>query len=216
MHMHNNLIMIFIDNPKTKKSYFEKNITILEIYESQYLRWIFFHLTEPQLHYLKSTKILTKLSYWMLRKKESTKFYLTCFEKWTQRCSNGWFKEFFYPTMFCFWQSPFHSKVKRTESQAKHCRIKKLFRLVRIILKDVKIGLGQKKVFNIFHDDANDLYDTNANFRKVSHSARISNEVLGVASFTFCYTQYGPITNVGIFPGLGVFYFCPDFQGWRS
>ena len=41
--------------------------------------------------------------------------------------------------------------------------------LVRIILKDVKIGLGQKKVFNYFHDDANDLYDTNANFRKVSH-----------------------------------------------
>ena len=41
--------------------------------------------------------------------------------------------------------------------------------LVRIILKDVKIGLGQKKVFNYFHDDANDLYDTNANFRKVSN-----------------------------------------------
>ena len=31
-----------------------------------------------------------------------------------------------------------------------------------------------------------------------------------------CYTQYGPIKNVGIFPGLGVLYFCPDFQGWRS
>ena len=29
----------------------------------------------------------------------------------------------------------------------------------------------------------------------------------------FSYTQYGPITNVGIFPGLGVLYFCPDFQG---
>ena len=27
------------------------------------------------------------------------------------------------------------------------------------------------------------------------------------------YTQYGPITNVGIFPGLGVLYFYPDFQG---
>ena len=27
------------------------------------------------------------------------------------------------------------------------------------------------------------------------------------------YTQYGPITNVGIFPGLRVLYFCPDFQG---
>ena len=27
------------------------------------------------------------------------------------------------------------------------------------------------------------------------------------------YTQYGPIKNVGIFPGLGVLYFYPDFQG---
>ena len=26
------------------------------------------------------------------------------------------------------------------------------------------------------------------------------------------YTQYGPITNVGIFPVLGVLYFCPDFH----
>ena len=29
----------------------------------------------------------------------------------------------------------------------------------------------------------------------------------------FYYTQYGPIKNAGIFPGLGVLYFCPDFQG---
>ena len=42
--------------------------------------------------------------------------------------------------------------------------------LVRIILKDVKIGLGQKALFSYFHGDANDLYDTNANFRKVSES----------------------------------------------
>ena len=41
--------------------------------------------------------------------------------------------------------------------------------LVRIILKDVKIGLGQNKLFTTFHDDAISLYDTNANFRKVSH-----------------------------------------------
>ena len=30
------------------------------------------------------------------------------------------------------------------------------------------------------------------------------------------YTQYVPITNVGIFPLLGVLYFCPDFHCWRS
>ena len=45
--------------------------------------------------------------------------------------------------------------------------------LVRIILKDVKIGLGQKALFSYFHGDANDLYDTNANFRKVSESCSI-------------------------------------------
>ena len=40
--------------------------------------------------------------------------------------------------------------------------------LVRIILKDVKIGLSQTKVFNQFHADATDLYETtNANFRNV-------------------------------------------------
>ena len=53
-----------------------------------------FYFTGPQLHYLKSTKIWTKLSCWMLRKKESTKFYLTCSEKWMPRCSNGWFELF--------------------------------------------------------------------------------------------------------------------------
>ena len=39
--------------------------------------------------------------------------------------------------------------------------------LVRIILRDVKIGLGQKAILNAFHDDANELYESNANLRKV-------------------------------------------------
>ena len=40
--------------------------------------------------------------------------------------------------------------------------------LGRIILKDVKIGLSQTKVFNQFHADATDLYETtNATFRNV-------------------------------------------------
>ena len=42
------------------------------------------------------------------------------------------------------------------------------------------------------------------------------NDTINYQSWRGCYTQYGPITNVGIFPGLGVLYFCPDFQGWRS
>ena len=42
------------------------------------------------------------------------------------------------------------------------------------------------------------------------------NDTINYQSWRGCYTQYGPITNVGIFPGLGVLYFCPNFQGWRS
>ncbi len=40
--------------------------------------------------------------------------------------------------------------------------------LVRIILKDVKMGLGQKTLMDGLHPDANDLYDVNANLEKVS------------------------------------------------
>ena len=61
------------------------------LFSHKIFNYYFFNLTEPQLHYLKSTKILTKLSYWMLRRRESTKFYLTCSEKWMPWCSNGWF-----------------------------------------------------------------------------------------------------------------------------
>ena len=57
---------------------------------------------------------------------------------------------------------------------------KKLFRLVRIILKDVKIGLGQKKVFNTFHADASDLYEISFD----------ENEALRqIAQMTTCFVQ---------------------------
>lgn len=39
--------------------------------------------------------------------------------------------------------------------------------LVRIVLKDVKAGLGQKALMNGLHPDANDLFDVNASLKKV-------------------------------------------------
>ena len=45
--------------------------------------------------------------------------------------------------------------------------------------------------------------------KKVSNSYPQKNPL--IYSLTM-YTQYVPITNVGIFPLLGVLYFCPDFH----
>ena len=43
------------------------------------------------------------------------------------------------------------------------------------------------------------------------HTLRV--DMVGMNYFQLnTYTQYGPITNVGIFPELGVLYFYPDFQ----
>lgn len=39
--------------------------------------------------------------------------------------------------------------------------------LVRIILKDMKLGIGQDTILKHFHPDAKDLFDVNANLRKV-------------------------------------------------
>ena len=40
--------------------------------------------------------------------------------------------------------------------------------LVRIILKDMHIGLGEKTILHTFHLDAQEFYDVNANLRKVA------------------------------------------------
>lgn len=39
--------------------------------------------------------------------------------------------------------------------------------LMRILLKDVKIGLGQNAIFQIYHPDAKDLYEATNNLKKV-------------------------------------------------
>ena len=47
--------------------------------------------------------------------------------------------------------------------------------LVRIILKDMHIGLGEKTILNTFHLDAQEFYDVNANLRKVAEVLRDPN-----------------------------------------
>ena len=44
--------------------------------------------------------------------------------------------------------------------------------VVRIILKDLKLGLGTAAIFNCFHQDAREFFDTNANLRKVCEALK--------------------------------------------
>lgn len=39
--------------------------------------------------------------------------------------------------------------------------------LIRMLLKDMKFGLGQNSIFGIYHPDAKELYDVSNNLRKV-------------------------------------------------
>lgn len=39
--------------------------------------------------------------------------------------------------------------------------------LIRILLKDLHLGLSHVKILNIFHEDANDLFDVTNNLQKV-------------------------------------------------
>ena len=59
-------------------------------------------------------------------------------------------------------------------------------------------------------EDDQDIANQWSFWRKIRYFQEFCLQLIGA------YTQYVPITNVGIFPPLGVLYFCPDFQCWRS
>ena len=40
--------------------------------------------------------------------------------------------------------------------------------LIRVLLKDMHLGLGQSAIFSAWHPDAKDFYDVNNNLNKVS------------------------------------------------
>jgi DNA ligase-4 len=56
--------------------------------------------------------------------------------------------------------------------------------LIRMLLKDMKFGLGQKFIFSVYHPDALELYDVSNNLLKVHN---IFNEYCSVFHIlTFC------------------------------
>ena len=59
--------------------------------------------------------------------------------------------------------------------------------LIRIILKDVKVGLGTKGLLYSFHDDANEVYETNANLRKVTNSVQFQVQFLTIAQWVILH-----------------------------
>ena len=40
--------------------------------------------------------------------------------------------------------------------------------ILKIILKDLRIGLKHEKILNVYHPEANDLYNLTSNLRKVA------------------------------------------------
>lgn len=45
--------------------------------------------------------------------------------------------------------------------------------LIRILLKDMKFGLGQNRIFGIYHPDAKELYDVSNNLLKVRNVYKV-------------------------------------------
>lgn len=67
--------------------------------------------------------------------------------------------------------------------------------LIRVLLKDMRLGIGQGTIFNAWHPDAKDYYDVNNNLEKVN----------GVASyFQFSYEGMFIILAEEILNGLPV------------
>jgi DNA ligase-4 len=52
--------------------------------------------------------------------------------------------------------------------------------LIRMLLKDMKLGLGQKFIFSVYHPDALELYDVSNNLLKVRN---ICNEYCSVFQY---------------------------------
>jgi DNA ligase-4 len=66
--------------------------------------------------------------------------------------------------------------------------------IVRIILKELKIGLSEKSILTYFHEDAVDYFNLTSNLRKVCEELsdlhkRINRDVL-IASSSYFSTQF--------------------------
>lgn len=58
--------------------------------------------------------------------------------------------------------------------------------LIRIILKDIRLGIGHQKILTCFHVDASDLYDSSNSLSKVSNIANY-HEVIAFRVFSITY-----------------------------
>ena len=45
--------------------------------------------------------------------------------------------------------------------------------LIRVLLKDLNLGIGQATIFNAWHPDAKDLYDVNNDLLKVNMTINV-------------------------------------------
>ena len=48
------------------------------------------------------------------------------------------------------------------------CKVDDIKWILKIILKDLRIGLKHEKILNVYHPEANDLYNLTSNLRKVA------------------------------------------------
>jgi hypothetical protein len=55
--------------------------------------------------------------------------------------------------------------------------------LIRILLKDMKFGLGQNRIFGAYHPDARELYDVSNNLLKVHNIYRVYCYLFRVLAF---------------------------------
>ncbi|CAG0913200.1 unnamed protein product [Notodromas monacha] len=64
--------------------------------------------------------------------------------------------------------------------------------LIRIMVKDMKLKLGEKRIFNCFHPDAKDFFDSNGNLEKVAVSLQDPGKRLGEIDVTL-FTPFRPM-----------------------
>ena len=93
--------------------------------------------------------------------------------------------------------------------------------MVRLILKDMKLSLGVGTIWNTFHPDAADLYDVNANLRKVCETLRDPSvrlhemEIELMAPFRPQLADRGPISRIEKAMGNKEFYIETKYDGER-
>ncbi|XP_015585173.1 DNA ligase 4 isoform X6 [Cephus cinctus] len=116
-------------------------------------------------------------------------------------------------------------KNKDTEFQklARELSAEEFKWMIRIVLKDVRLGMGHKKIFAAYHPDANDLFDVTSNVREICDKLidpkmRMRHDIKIFAHFKPMLCERCPIENIGkFFQGSQQSYYLEmKFDGERS